>query len=288
MRILTTVLPFVAIAIYFILFLPLLIILTILKKWFPKQVSRVAQPFVKYGFRFVMFFTGTKTVRLGVDKIPRDRAVMFAANHRGFLDAALAYGSLPVQTGIVAKKEVKKVPFLSWWMNILYCYFLDRSNPREGLKMILTSVDNINNGISMFICPEGTRSRHMGMNPFKEASFKMALKTGCPIVPVAMSGSDDLFENSTWGITKSVTVVEYGDPIYIDSLSDEERKHIGAYVQGKVAEMLEGHEKYIAKNHSRVEARKNGTPVFTGVVYPEEEKKAAEIEKADAQSGAQS
>ncbi len=274
MRFFTTILPFIAISIFFILFLPLLGILFILKKWFPKQVSKVAQPIVKYAFRFVMFFTGTRTIRLGVDKVPKDRAVMFAANHRGFLDAALAYGSLPVQTGIVSKKEIKKIPFLSWWMMVLYCIFMDRSNPRDGLKMILTSIENINNGISMFICPEGTRSRHMGMNPFKDASFKMALKTGCPIVPVAMSGADELFENSTWGITPSVTVVEYGDPIYLDKLSDEEKKHLGAYVQSKVAAMLEGHEKYIAKNHSRVEARKNGTPVFTGVVYPEEENKA--------------
>ncbi len=270
MRIFTTILPFVAISLFFILFLPLLGVLLILKKWFPKQVSRGAQPIVKFAFRFVMFFTGTKTYRLGVEKVPRDRAVMFAANHRGFLDAALAYGSLPVQTGIVAKKEVKKVPFLSWWMRVLYCIFLDRSNPREGLKMILQSIENINNGISMFICPEGTRSRHMGMNPFKEASFKMAVKTGCPIVPVAVSGADDLFENSTWGITKSVTVIEYGDPIYLDQLTPEEKKHIGAYVQGKVAKMLEGHEKYIEKNHSRVEARKNGTPIFTGVVEEKE------------------
>ncbi len=273
MRIFTTILPFLVISIFFIISAPLLGILLILKKWFPKQVSRIAQPIVKYAFRFVMFFTGTRTVRLGVDRVPRDRAVMFAANHRGFLDAALAYGSLPVQTGIVSKQEIKKIPFLSWWMMVLYCIFLDRSNPREGLKMILTSIDNINNGISMFICPEGTRSRHMGMNPFKDASFKMALKTGCPIVPVAMSGADELFENSTWGITPSVTVVEYGDPIYPDKLSDEEKKHLGAYVQAKVAEMLAGHEKYIAKNHSRVEAKKNGTPIFTGVVYPEEENK---------------
>lgn len=273
MKIIRLILPVIAIVLFFIVFAPVLLVLTILKKWYPKQVSKIAQPIVKYAFRYVMFFTGTKTIRLGVDKVPKDRAVMFASNHRGFLDAALAYGSLPVQTGIVSKQEIKKIPFLSWWMNVLYCIFLDRSNPREGLKMILTSIDNINNGISMFICPEGTRSRHLGMNPFKEASFKMALKTGCPIVPVAMSGTDDMFENSKGGISKTVTVVEYGEPIYLEQLTPEEKKHVGAYVQERVAKMLEGHEQYITNNPSRVAARKSGTPVFTGVVYSEDEEK---------------
>ncbi len=241
---------------FFIITSPLLIVLELMRRKYPVQVSKIAQPVVKVGFSVVLFFAGTKVIKLGLDNVPKDKPVMFAANHRGILDAALAYASLPVLTGIVSKKELRKVPFLSWWMDLCSCYFLDRKDPRSGLKMILQSIDNINSGISMFISPEGTRSKTREMNPFKEGSFKISTKSGCPIIPVAVSGADDIFENHKPFVKRATAVIEYGEPIYLDKLSEEDLKFVGAYTQKIVGKMLEGHEKYLTKNYSRKQERK--------------------------------
>ena len=249
----TTVL---ALILFFVITSPVLIVLEIMRFRFPTTVSKIAQPIVKVGFSIVLFCAGTRVVKLGRENVPKDTPVMFAANHRGLLDAALAYASLPVTTGIISKKELRKIPFLSWWMDLCNCIFLDRKDPRSGLKMVLKSIDNVNAGISMFIAPEGTRSKTKDMNPFKEGSFKISTKSGCPIVPVAISGADDIFENSKPFVKRATAVIEYGKPIYLKDLSEEELKFVGAYTQKIVAGMLEGHERYLTKNPSRIAERK--------------------------------
>ena len=160
------------------------------------------------------------------------------------MDIPLAYSTLPTLTGFIAKIEVKKVPFLSWWMELVNCLFLDRDDPRAGLKTILNGIENIKEGYSMFIAPEGTRNHEEEMLPFKEGSFKMAQKTNCPVIPVAISGSDDLFENSFPWVKKAPTIIEYGKPIYLEALSAEERKVLGATSRAIIAEMLQRHKTY--------------------------------------------
>lgn len=250
----TAVIPVV---LFFIITSPVLLVLEVVRLFDPVAASKAAQPFVRIGFRIVMFCAGSKTYRLGLENIPRDRAVMFASNHKSLLDAAVGYGAIPIQVGFVAKNVLRKVPFLSWWMDLCSCFFLDRQNPRSGMDMILYSIDNIKKGVSMFIAPEGTRSRTGEMLPFKQGSFKIATKSGCPIVPVAISGTDDVLENNRpLHVKRAVTVIEFGKPIYLEDLTEDELKSIGEYTREKVLEMLKGHEKYIYNNPTPKALRK--------------------------------
>jgi 1-acyl-sn-glycerol-3-phosphate acyltransferase len=128
---------------------------------------------------------------------------------------------------------------MSWWMRCLNCLFLDRENLKAGLKTILKGVEYIKEGYSMFIMPEGTRSQGKEMLPFKEGSMKMAEKTGCAIIPVAISNSDAVFERQAPWVKKATVIMHYGQPIYPDHLDKEQKKHIGAYVRDIIARMLE-------------------------------------------------
>lgn len=246
-----TILVFIFLAIFFIVTFPFYLILLLLRKKNRHLSSVIAQKFVKFGFRFVTFPAGMKRVVLGLENVPKDTAVLYVSNHRSLADIPMAYITVPNLMGFVAKIEIKKAPFLSWWMELVNCLFLDRSDMRAGMKMILDGIDSIKQGYSIFIAPEGTRSQGNELLPFKEGSLKMADKTNCPIIPVAISGTDDIFENSFPWIKSATCVIEYGKPIYPDQLSKEERKTIGAYCRNIVTEMLKGHEPYLAKNPSR-------------------------------------
>ena len=104
--------------------------------------------------------------------------------------------------------------------------------------MILAGIEHIKNGTSICIMPEGTRNYEDEMLPFKEGSFKMAEKTGCPIVPIAMWKNDDILEaHFPWVKAKKVTVY-YGEPIRIEELSKEEKKKVGVLVRSKIETML--------------------------------------------------
>ena len=151
----------------------------------------------------------------------------------------VAYTSVPNLTGFIAKKEIAKIPFLRTWMRYLNCLFLDRDNIREGLKTILEGVELVKKGYSVFISPEGTRNHQKEMLPFKEGSLKIAEKSGCPIIPVSLSNTDEVFENHFPWVRKTHVIIEFGKPVYPKELEKEQQKHLGAYVQNIIKETLE-------------------------------------------------
>lgn len=237
-----TILAILHISLFFITFFPACLLLLLLRKFNRRLASRISQCIVRGAFRFAMWPGGMRRIVVGVENIPKDTPVLYAANHRGLLDAAIGYIAVPNLTGFVAKKEIKKVPFLNLWMLNVNCLFLDRSDIRQGMKTILTCVDYIRDGYSIFIAPEGTRSHEKDPLPFKDGSLKPAQKTGCPIIPVAITGTDDLFENHKPWLRRTKCVIEFGKPIYLNELEPEIQKHPGAYVRERVIEMLAGHE----------------------------------------------
>ena len=189
----------------------------------------------------MLWITGADISYIGRENVPKDRAVLYVGNHNSYFDILLTYSQCPGLTGYVAKSEMLRYPLLRDWMKRLYCVFLDRSDLRAGMQMILTCIDYIKNGISICIFPEGTRSKDGQMQPFHEGSLKMAAKTGCPIIPMAISNSAQIFENHMPFVRPCKVIVEYGAPVYPKELSKEDQKFLGAYTQKKIQEMLDQH-----------------------------------------------
>ncbi len=89
-----------------------------------------------------------------------------------------------------------KVPLLRVWMRRLHCLFLDRTNPRDGLRVILAAIDDIKRGISIFVFPEERVPKPVRWHLSRRAlSFKISTKTGCAIIPVAITGTDEILRN---------------------------------------------------------------------------------------------
>ena len=234
--------------IFLILSIPIMLVERVIKKFNKPAADISSLRIVQWAFKVILVFTGTKLTIIGEDRIPKDQAVLYVPNHQSYFDIVITYSRSPGLTGYVSKDFMERVPLLSNWMKHLYCLFLDRSDMKAGLKTILTGIDYIKNGISICIFPEGTRNPHPedGLLPFKEGSLKMAEKTGCPIIPVAISGSQDIWEKHMPFMRKCKVIVEYGEPIYLNQLDKEHRKFSGAYTQSKIEEMMKRHESMTA------------------------------------------
>ena len=196
---------------------------------------------VQWAFRTVLFLSGTKLTVIGEEHVPKDEPVLYIANHRSYFDIIITYARCPRLTGYIAKKSMRHVPLLSTWMKRLHCLFINREDTREALKTILAGIDNIKNGISMCIFPEGTRNKTDELLPFKEGSFKMAEKTGCAVIPIAISHSADIFENHFPLIRPASVIVEYGEPIWPKELKAAGNKKTGAVCQEDILTMLKKH-----------------------------------------------
>ncbi|MBQ8857750.1 MAG: 1-acyl-sn-glycerol-3-phosphate acyltransferase [Lachnospiraceae bacterium] len=227
---------------YLVLGIPVLLILNLIgkKEQWKYKSDLVALRMVQWAFKVMLFIAGTKQIVIGEENVPKDQAVLYIPNHRSYFDILLLYSRMPGLTGFVSKDSMLKFVLLRDWMKKLYCLFLNRENPREGLKTILQGIENIKNGVSMCIFPEGTRNKvDTEMLPFKEGSLKMAEKTGCLIIPVALTNTAEIFENHAPWIRPCKVVIEYGTPIDPKTLSREEKKHLGAYCRDRIQEMLD-------------------------------------------------
>lgn len=227
-----------AIVLFLIVSLPAYFILWIVGKFNLKTKAKISQKIVGGAFRFVLFFAGTKITVLGRENVPKDEAVLYAANHRGFADVPVTYITLPTMTGFVAKKEMLKFPVFSWWMKNMNCIFLNREDIKEAMKAILQGIENMKNGYSMIIMPEGTRSQKDELLPFKEGSLKMAEKTGCAIIPVALSNTDAVFERQQPFVKKAHVIVHYGTPVYPNDLPKDTKKFLGVHIRNIITDML--------------------------------------------------
>ena len=233
---------------FLVLSIPVLLVEWLIGKWNPKARDLSSLRIVQFMFRLLLKVSGTRVTVIGEEHVPKDTPVLYIGNHRSLFDILITYARCPGLTGYVSKDSMEKVPLLSSWMRRLYCLFLNRSDIKAGMKTILTGIEQMKNGISMCIFPEGTRNKNeieLDLLPFKEGSFKMAEKSGCPIILMAMNNTAEIFENHFPRIRPTHVILEYSKPIYPKELSKEDRKFLGAYCEKQLKEMITRNQKLI-------------------------------------------
>lgn len=226
---------------YFIITIPLWIILWIIGKFKPKARQRASQFCVRNGFKFILWIAGAKLQVRGIENVPKDVPVLYVSNHQSILEALVGYALAVGPMGFVAKMELKKAPFLKQWMDSVHCLFIDRNDMKQSMKVILAAIEEVKDGTSIWICPEGTRNKdpeNVLTQEFKDGSFKIADRTKCPVVPVAVNGTWACFERQFPKMRKTKVTVSFGQPFYLADLDKETKKHVGAYAQDIVNKLL--------------------------------------------------
>ncbi|MFP3156167.1 1-acyl-sn-glycerol-3-phosphate acyltransferase [Lachnospiraceae bacterium ZAX-1] len=233
--------------ILFLIFsIPILLVEWLIGKFNKRAADISSLRIVQWAFKGVIWFSGVKLTVIGDENIPQGEAVLYVPNHESYFDIILTYARCKGLTGYVAKDSMAHVPLLSIWMKRLYCLFLNRDNLKEGLKTILLGIDYVKNGISICIFPEGTRNKKHGeLLPFKEGSLKIAEKTGCAIVPIAITNSAEILENHLPKIKPCHVIIQYGKPIYPKELEKEQRKFLGGYTRNIIIDMLKTHKEML-------------------------------------------
>lgn len=172
----------------------------------------------------------------GRENIP-DKTCLFVGNHTSILDIPVIFYSLNKPVGFIAKKEVLKIPILSYWLSKGKCIALDRQNPRDAVRMISEGVKNLKEGYSMMIFPEGTRSLDGKTLPFKKGSMKLAIKAKAPIVPVTIDSSFTSFEKNN-KFKPSTVIVTFHKAIETANITKDEEKDLAENVRNIIISSL--------------------------------------------------
>ncbi|MBP3470065.1 MAG: 1-acyl-sn-glycerol-3-phosphate acyltransferase [Lachnospiraceae bacterium] len=232
----------IAIAVIFLIsFLIISVIIQLIEEivgLFSKEAkAKSSLAIVNWAFRVILLISGTKVTVKGEENVPKDEAVLYIINHRGFFDILITYVRVPRPTGYVAKIEMLKYLTLTKWMKNLYCEFMDRSDLRKGMVAINNCAEKIKKGISIAIFPEGTRNKtEEPLLDFHKGSFKIAEKTNCKIVPVVLCNTSAIFEDHLPLIKKQHVVLEYLPVVDVAAMDREERKNLCDMVREQMKE----------------------------------------------------
>jgi 1-acyl-sn-glycerol-3-phosphate acyltransferase len=164
---------------------------------------------------------GAKVEVQGLEHLDRNQPYVFVSNHQSTIDIPALFVALPWNTRFVSKKALMYVPFLGWYMWLAKFIFVDRGNPRTAIASLDKAAQQIRDGISIIVFPEGTRSPDLTVKPFKKGPFALAMKAGVPIVPIALEGTGKIMPKNRWVITPGTIKVLVGKPIDPKAFGDD-------------------------------------------------------------------
>lgn len=181
----------------------------------------------------------------GLEKTPKTGRFLLVCNHLFLADPAILLDQFPdSQLAFISKKENRNLFVVGPVMHAILCQPLDRENDRAALKTILKCIQLIKDDtVSIGVFPEGGTSRDGRLHPFRPGAFKIAQKTGVPIVVCTLQNTQNIFRNILKGGTdvhlhlvdvipaeelKGKTSVEVADRVYEMMISDlgEEFRYI--------------------------------------------------------------
>lgn len=181
---------------------------------------------------------GAEVTVTGQENLPKGPAV-YVANHQGYFDIPIMLTALNGVHPLLSRQGVGKIPLIRTWMKRFGCQFVDRSDPRQAVGCINEIVRLIEEqGRSVTIFPEGTRSWGGPVGEFKAGGFKIAEKTGLPVVPVVIDGSHKLMEANKMWIKPAKVRVKILPAIATAEMSRAERKSLAEDVRGIIVKEM--------------------------------------------------
>jgi 1-acyl-sn-glycerol-3-phosphate acyltransferase len=210
----------------------------ILVSWVARRRHWV-YPFALWGGRNWLRLSGMKVHVKGREHLDPAQPYVFIANHRSYLDTATIFCYIGRRVGLVAKKELLRVPILGYGMGYVNVLAIDRSNRERAIETMRAATTRLRDGISFAVFAEGKRAGRNEFLPFKKGGFYMAMEAGVPIVPVAIKNTDVLMGKGTGEAVPGTIEMVILPPVETAGLStDEDVERLIARVHASIAEEL--------------------------------------------------
>ncbi len=177
---------------------------TIITTWLLRRRNWM-YPFCLFGARTWLSWSGYKIRVRGYEHLDAQQPYVFISNHRSYLDTATLFYYTGRRIGIIAKKELLKVPVLGHGMGFVNIMAIDRSNRESALRTMRAATERIRSGVSFAVFAEGTRAPVGQFLHFKKGAFYMAIEAGVSVVPVAVKNTDLLMGKGT-GVSRPGTI----------------------------------------------------------------------------------
>jgi 1-acyl-sn-glycerol-3-phosphate acyltransferase len=196
-------------------------------------------PAALWGGRTWLRLSGVRVRVKGRERLDPAQPYVFIANHRSYLDTAAIFCYVGRRIGLIAKKELLRVPVLGYGMGYVNVIAIDRSNRERAIETMRAATERLRSGISFAVFAEGTRARPGELLSFKKGGFYMAVEAGVPIVPVAIKNTDALMGKGMGEARPGTIEMVILPPVETIGLStDEHVEALIARVHASIADEL--------------------------------------------------
>jgi len=187
----------------------------------------------------LFFISGVKFKHYGKDNIPVKPSKIYVANHSSHFDPPALALSSPVPLYFIAKKELRYVPFIGWYIWLSGMIFVDRKNKKKANESIKRAGEKVKNGKNIISFAEGTRSKSGELMTFRRGAFKMSLEHGIDIVPVGIYGANKVLASGEWLIKPGNISVKYGQVMKYEDYKNHSVEEFASACKDQVAELIE-------------------------------------------------
>ena len=196
-------------------------------------------PWALFGARNWLRLSGVRVEVGGLELLDPKQTYVFVSNHRSYLDTAAMFVFTGRRIGLLAKKELLKVPVLGVGMGFVNVMAIDRTNRESAIRTTEAAAKRIQSGVSFAVFVEGTRARPGELLPFKKGAFYMARQAGVPVVPVAIRNSDVLMGKGTGEARAGTLEMVMLPPVGTSAIeTDEDMNRLIAAVRASIAAEL--------------------------------------------------
>ena len=163
--------------------------------------------------RFTCMITFCPVKVTGREFVDKKKSYIFIANHQSAYDIFLIYGYLGQGIKWVMKQSLRKLFAIGYACEKAGFVFVDNSSPQAAARTIEQAKEQLKNGASVFLFPEGSRTETGELGKFKKGAYQMALDLNLPIVPVTINGSFRVMPKDTFVITPNKMELIIHEPI---------------------------------------------------------------------------
>jgi 1-acyl-sn-glycerol-3-phosphate acyltransferase len=157
---------------------------------------------------------GIKVEVTGLENVPAESCI-YLSNHVSNLDPPVLVPVLPGQCSVLLKKELMRIPLLGTAMRMAKFVPVERGSRRDAAQTsVSAAAAALRSGLHILIFAEGTRSKDGRLAGFKRGPFYLAMETGAPIVPIAISGTQTMMRKHSAAIVPGAAKVQFLAPIY--------------------------------------------------------------------------
>jgi len=166
----------------------------------------------------------------GSENLSHNNNYIIISNHRSYTDILVALAAVPFQFFWLAKKSLFKIPVIGQAMKACGYVPVEREKYISAVESLEKVKTLLQNGKSIWVFPEGTRTPKEVLGKFKRGAFILARQTGVPLLPIALIGTDKIFYRPLVVKGKKVRIV-IGKPLYYQNFIDQRKGDAGAMVR---------------------------------------------------------